>query len=315
MLGGGDFHAQHFSIHAPSRERRVVDDYIRWLRRFQSTLPRGSDLNATNTFFNILHNFNPRSLIGATYGGIYLCSSDRYFNPRSLTGATANVFTTSGGDLFQSTLPYGSDGTTFASGLEEVISIHAPLRERRIAALSTVRPLPFQSTLPYGSDIISRQSRSTINNFNPRSLTGATTTHPAFQCRYTISIHAPSRERLPLDGALFKLQAFQSTLPHGSDTSSAHRSCDYVYFNPRSLTGATASKEGSFSIPLPFQSTLPHGSDRMVDGSWNLAVGFQSTLPHGSDNEVREYLTALKWEFQSTLPHGSDMRPCGRMSP
>ena len=35
-----------------------------------------------------------------------------------------------------------------------------------------------------------------------------------------ISIHAPLRERLPLDGALFRLQAFQSTLPHGSDHDS-----------------------------------------------------------------------------------------------
>ena len=226
------------SIHAHSRERLFCLSTFKLCVVFQSTLPYGSDRR--QGWKNLNHQRFQSTL---PYGSdrrfhCYLAAID-YFNPRSLTGATANVFTTSGGDLFQSTLPYGSDGTTFASGLEEVISIHAPLRERRIAALSTVRPLPFQSTLPYGSDIISRQSRSTINNFNPRSLTGATTTHPAFQCRYTISIHAPSRERLPLDGALFKLQAFQSTLPHGSDTSSAHRSCDYVYFNPRSLTGAT----------------------------------------------------------------------------
>ena len=33
----------------------------------------------------------------------------------------------------------------------------------------------FQSTLPHGSDPISSLSRATSSNFNPRSLTGATT--------------------------------------------------------------------------------------------------------------------------------------------
>ena len=97
----------------------------------------------------------------------------------------------------------------------------------------------FQSTLPHGSDDNSNNMNIHINNFNPRSLTGAT-------CRYyykiaidanfnprsltgatdftkyinavdSISIHAPSRER---QGAYIKYFGGR-------------------HFNPRSLTGAT----------------------------------------------------------------------------
>ena len=54
------------------------------------------------------------------------------FNPRSLTGATPYSRSASPAHRFQSTLPYGSDTTVFAlSPTFIVISIHAPLRERR----------------------------------------------------------------------------------------------------------------------------------------------------------------------------------------
>ena len=76
-------------------------------------------------------------------------------------------------------------------------------------------------------------------HFNPRSLTGATLLRCIIIGVSRISIHAPSRERhlvtvLQLLGGLF-----QSTLPHGSDVISL----------------------ALFLIQDKFQSTLPHGSD------------------------------------------------------
>ena len=99
-------------------------------------------------------------------------------------------------------------------------------------------------------------------DFNPRSLTGATGRGNGFSKSFTISIHAPSRERhnlplcccLPLqfqstlphgsDGNMFSncyelTTLFQSTLPHGSDQKYPAEAYDTADFNPRSLTGAT----------------------------------------------------------------------------
>ena len=58
-------------------------------KKFQSTLPRGSDIRWTQGGYN--HgNFNPRSLAGATttLGSVEPRASN--FNPRSLAGATSN---------------------------------------------------------------------------------------------------------------------------------------------------------------------------------------------------------------------------------
>ena len=55
-------------------------------------------------------------------------------------------------DLFQSTLPRGSDGSGKSTSLRNFISIHAPSRERRLQNTS----------------LFSRK------DFNPRSLAGAT---------------------------------------------------------------------------------------------------------------------------------------------
>ena len=120
-------------------------------------------------------NFNPRSLTGATLRFLQVRNISRHFNPRSLTGATdtyrlavctkdisihaplrerlaqaagktvAEIFQSTlpyGSDclsltiwlmhaIFQSTLPYGSDSDEVAGLLANIISIHAPLRERR----------------------------------------------------------------------------------------------------------------------------------------------------------------------------------------
>ena len=75
------------SIHAPSRERQKVN------------FPASSH-----------HDFNPRSLAGATIAGMTSLVTHSYFNPRSLAGATSFV-------------------AISISRLD--ISIHAPSRERQ----------------------------------------------------------------------------------------------------------------------------------------------------------------------------------------
>ena len=91
-------------------------------------------------------------------------------------GSDQYLLPTSGRPLkFQSTLPYGSDlipGDTFT--LNPVISIHAPLRERRTIKKLDSDVALFQSTLPYGSDTKINPFIIHKSYFNPRSLTGAT---------------------------------------------------------------------------------------------------------------------------------------------
>ena len=166
----------------------------------------------------VLFYFNPRSLAGATIR-CGLCGHTYVdFNPRSLAGATP---------------------TAKADKLACGISIHAPLRERRINRLNSISTIRFQSTLPCGSDTISIITilSTSISIHAPLRERRAITFESA---RYVaISIHAPLRERhnLPLCSCL--LLRFQSTLPCGSDI-----------WQSRNL-----------SLVLKFQSTLPCGSD------------------------------------------------------
>ena len=98
-----------------------------------------------------------------------------YFNPRSLTGATFIDKSLTYKSIFQSTLPHGSDrALVIVLTVRQGISIHAPSRERLII-------------IGAGEGHF---------DFNPRSLTGATTMILIGVCWMYISIHAPSRERL-----------------------------------------------------------------------------------------------------------------------
>ena len=142
--------------------------------------------------------FNPRSLAGATALNISSAclhrlfqstlpyGSDRYprrkhcgagyFNPRSLTGATAEY---APGRIkvkvFQSTLPYGSDSEyTEDSCLKLRISIHAPLRERLDFYWPSFAHLGISIHAPLRERRDISQLRVISGNFNPRSLTGAT---------------------------------------------------------------------------------------------------------------------------------------------
>ena len=98
-----------------------------------------------------------------------------------------------------------------------------------------------------------------------------------------ISIHAPSRERPPPKC---------SRLPA-------------EYFNPRSLTGATAKQLYQRSIQVKFQSTLPHGSDKGVFLQKLIFLYFNPRSLTGATTFYISWIRTLTI-FQSTLPHGSD---------
>ena len=59
-------------------------------------------------------------------------------------------------------------------GNVENISIHAPSRERRVQLADASKLHTFQSTLPRGSDEPSQYRLCQPEDFNPRSLAGAT---------------------------------------------------------------------------------------------------------------------------------------------
>ena len=166
-----------------------------------------------------------------------------------------------------------------------IISIHAPSRERRINRLNSVSTIRFQSTLPRGSDPITAYQLRQCKPFQSTLPRGSDTSKDTKHMSLTISIHAPSRERPFQQAARFCLAfQFQSTLPRGSDRMAARQS--------RLANG--------------FQSTLPRGSDYYVMLSDIFTYAFQSTLPRGSDGEA--IVMGKGSRFQSTLPRGSDRK-------
>ena len=206
------------SIHAPSRERRLIVIMLLCDPRFQSTLPRGSDSLLVYTIpYRI--NFNPRSLAGATD---FMTNRQKYLKHISIHAPSRerlkSVVSWTIKLRFQSTLPRGSDnGDKTCNLANNLISIHAPSRER----------LGATDTLLLGGNISihapSRERRTNTivgnrrSNFNPRSLAGATCLQPLSFSHVGISIHAPSRERLISDCLPVSPILFQSTLPRGSD--------------------------------------------------------------------------------------------------
>ena len=168
------------------------------------------------------------------------------FNPRSLAGATRSAGTLS-----------------FLAH----ISIHAPLRERQHSLCIVRTAVQFQSTLPCGSDcnedvtkmfkIISIHAplRERLNGFRHTAAAATISIHAPLRERpepfiidevvSTISIHAPLRERLARSVALTAADVFQSTLPCGSDRLNPWVRRLGCHFNPRSLAGATASKQNT----------------------------------------------------------------------
>ena len=99
-------------------------------------------------------------------------------------------------------------------------------------------------------------------NFNPRSLTGATVKVTRLLFYISISIHAPLRERRFLLAVLCSSWHFNPRSLTGATRSNPVWYDIYKHFNPRSLTGATQSIHVRKKILNLFQSTLPYGSDR-----------------------------------------------------
>ena len=140
----------------------------------------------------------------------------------------------------------------------------------------------FQSTLPRGSDqnvcayLVPRThfnprslAGATIcivkgfllyEHFNPRSLAGATIFRMIIRTLKCISIHAPSRERPPRYSINPPRFFISIHAPSRERRLQARASSTAIYFNPRSLAGATATL-ASCSPCRRFQSTLPRGSD------------------------------------------------------
>ena len=148
-------------------------------------------------------------------------------------------------------------------------------------------------------------------DFNPRSLAGATGNITGNIGAGIISIHAPLRERHKFVTISSERQVFQSTLPCGSDRRFASYAITPLYFNPRSLAGATIFCMFIAIIHL-FQSTLPHGSDIEITILTAAKKAFQSTLPCGSDVLILGLLFGIL-KFQSTLPCGSDRVPAASL--
>ena len=101
----------------------------------------------------------------------------------------------------------------------------------------------------------------------------------------SISIHAPSRERRIVEDVKFVEIAFQSTLPHGSDSGIPH----LIHSGRISIHAPSRERLlcfGWFPSDVRFQSTLPHGSDGTIRQSSTNKARFQSTLPHGSDRNI-----------------------------
>ena len=128
------------------------------------------------------------------------------------------------------------------------ISIHAPSRERQYSfdGLNRIKLISIHA--PSRERHLPPNLKHQIFYFNPRSLTGATLLFHVFSQHIRISIHAPSRERLMHTYQIVQFSVFQSTLPHGSDRRGGSINNVSTNFNPRSLTGATASKWNTSTI-------------------------------------------------------------------
>ena len=184
------------------------------------------------------------------------------FNPRSLAGATQRSIQVKKRQLFQSTLPCGSDPEASAVAAAKLdISIHAPLRERLYCRMLSNTPLKFQSTLPCGSD----SGPKTVELWPP-SFQSTLPCGSDPQYGYGVQVNF----------------LFQSTLPCGSDRKSQKWRAIHHDFNPRSLAGATLTLWPEDCEDMHFNPRSLAGATDKLQELRNLAQ-FQSTLPCGSD--------------------------------
>ena len=165
----------------------------------------------------------------------------------------------------------------------------------------------FQSTLPHGSDRLSTDYLCWRFKFQSTLPHGSDMLSiKELSVDGEISIHAPSRER-PHVGLRF-ICATSDFNPRSLTGATASIGAPHAMppnFNPRSLTGATVPRAHSGTIPGHFNPRSLTGAT-CRSATCRRGAQFQSTLPHGSDCNTSTYGGKLT-EFQSTLPHGSDL--------
>ena len=123
-----------------------------------------------------------------------------------------------------------------------------------------------------------------LHHFNPRSLTGATDDKIKVMYTIGISIHAPSRERPLRRYERHIYYIFQSTLPHGSDHQAKlfWKFCKEISIHAPSrerplLENTSVCITDTISIHAPSRERPSRISQALFYQQ------FQSTLPHGSD--------------------------------
>ena len=147
------------------------------------------------------------------------------------------------------------------------------------------RSCEFQSTLPHGSDRERTQR------------------HAA----HGISIHAPSRERQGLLQLLAIGAGISIHAPSRERHYSAGSAVCCIYFNPRSLPGATGFGK---SIPLPARISIhaPLRERRHASSATSAPPHFNPRSLAGATARCIEQVMPTE-RFQSTLPRRSDAIP------
>ncbi len=162
-----------------------------------------------------------------------------YFNPRSLTGATGGGIVAQLLEQFQSTLPRGSDADEHLLQAVLRISIHAPSRERPGAHPAPCRARHFNPRSLSGAIGPSAVACDWSRYFNPRSLAGAT-----LLCRLSSMLHLFQSTLPSGSDGFWKINSItcQNFNPRSLAGATHHflfSSAGTAHFNPRSLTGAT----------------------------------------------------------------------------
>ena len=169
-----------------------------------------------------------------------------------------------------------------------------------------VDELNFQSTLPRGSDLEFTRCIGIPCSFQSTLPRGSDTALPRFYIGLSSfqSTLPRGSDKLTALNIIKSFLSFQSTLPRGSDRHCIREICNYLFFNPRSLAGATSVQYTSVAAPLFFNPRSLAGATLLCHLITNMVI-FQSTLPRGSD---APFCHAKKNAciFQSTLPRGSD---------
>ena len=183
--------------------------------------------------------FNPRPLAGATRPGHALlfcpaisihaplrgrrgCHPDHrqhlYFNPRPLAGATSTILSGHIQHYDFNPRPLAGATTSIQSDFKDLqISIHAPLRGRRMTNHPYRQPPGFQSTPPCGGDYDKKIVLPCLWISIHAPLRGRPRFRGPYLRRFDISIHAPLRGRLDLNPGAGSSRQFQSTPPCGGD--------------------------------------------------------------------------------------------------